>query len=203
MLFMGKIAIAEEALLPNNYSGWRGGIGIVGGFAALEIPDVTELGYEIFWAVMKIYVLRKTLDIAVFRNWNSIIEINLKDSRGHYDYSQLLIKMRLHAAPFDAWAERYYGMKGLSRYARILYKLGGSYGDIYGSMDLSSENDLVKAIISKQLNFFKSNGLMRGGIGLDNAASVPRPFLEALQKSFHERGLGIAANGCPTHIFRI
>ena len=37
----------------------------------------------------------------------------------------------------------------------------------------------------------------QGGIGLDNAGKVPREFLETLTRRLNERGLGIAANGCP------
>ena len=98
---------------------------------------------------------------------------------------------------FDAWMERTYGVKGLSKYAKVRYNPQGAYGDVYGSMDLSSENELVKAVIAKYLQDFEKQGISHGGIGLDNAGRVPRQFLETLARRLNARGLGIAANGCP------
>ncbi|MCY2992219.1 MAG: hypothetical protein NTY19_30705 [Planctomycetota bacterium] len=72
-----------------------------------------------------------------------------------------------------------------------------AYGDVYGSMDLSSENELVQAVIARYLQGFDKDGITHGGIGLDNAGKVPRDFLEALARRLNARGLGIAANGCP------
>jgi hypothetical protein len=64
-------------------------------------------------------------------------------------------------------------------------------------MDLSSENPLVKAVIDKFLLDFRKAGILRGGIGLDNAGKVPQEFLEILARRMKGNGLGIAANGCP------
>jgi hypothetical protein len=64
-------------------------------------------------------------------------------------------------------------------------------------MDLSTENDLVKAVIAGYMKGFDRDGIAHGGIGLDNAGNVPREFLEALARRLNARGLGIAANGCP------
>ena len=77
--------------------------------------------------------------------------------------------------------ERPYGVKGLSKYATVRYNPEGAYGDVYGSMDLSSENDLVKAVIAGYMQGFDKDGITHGGIGLDNAGKVPREFLEALR----------------------
>ena len=93
--------------------------------------------------------------------------------------------------------EHAYGVKGLSKYAEVRYNPKGAYGDVYGSMDLSSENDLVKAVIASYMRQFDEDGITRGGIGLDNAGKVPREFLETLARRLNARGLGIAANGCP------
>ncbi len=98
---------------------------------------------------------------------------------------------------FDAWMEHVYGVQGLSKYASVHYNPKGAYGDVYGSMDLSSENDLVKAVIAKYMRGFDKDGITHGGIGLDNAGKVPREFLETLARRLNARGLGIAANGCP------
>ena len=67
---------------------------------------------------------------------------------------------------------------GLSKYASVHYNPKGAYGDVYGSMDLSSENDLVKAVIARYMQRFDKEGITHGGIGLDNAGPraprVPR-----------------------------
>ena len=64
-------------------------------------------------------------------------------------------------------------------------------------MDLSSENDLVKAVIARYMQGFDKDGITHGGIGLDNAGKCPGSSCEALARRLNARGLGIAANGCP------
>jgi hypothetical protein len=194
VLGMGSSAIAEPASAPRDFSGWRGGIGITFGTPSRDIADVTEMGYEIVWGGEDPRAI-KALGISVFRYWNSIVETSLKGSG--YDFSQMPDKDEAAKLAFDAWMERAYGVKGLSKYANVRYDPKGAYGDVYGSMDLSSENDLVKAVIAGYMHGFEKDGIADGGIGLDNAGRVPREFLEALARRLNERGLGIAANGCP------
>ena len=189
-------AEADHRAQPPSHSGWRGGIGITFGAPSREIADVTELGYEIVWGGGEVQAA-KALDVAVFSYWNSVVETSLKDPGGRYDFSRMADKNEAARLAFDAWTERSYGVKGLSRYASVRYRPDAPYGDVYGSMDLSSENDLVKAVIAKYLKWFDDHGIRQGGIGLDNAGKVPRAFLEALQRQLRARGLGIAANGCP------
>jgi len=194
MLGAAGEAVAEPASDARDFSGWRGGIGITFGTPSRDIPDVTELGYEIVWGGEDPRAI-KTLGIDVFRYWNSIVETSLKGSG--YDFNQMPNKDEAAKLAFDAWMERAYGVKGLSQYAAVRYHPKGAYGDVYGSMDLSSENDLVKAVIAKYMQGFDKDGIVHGGIGLDNAGKVPREFLEALARRLNARGLGIAANGCP------
>ena len=194
MIGMGSSAMAEPASAPRGFSGWRGGIGITFGTPSRDIADVTEMGYEIVWGGEDPRAI-KTLGVSVFRYWNSIVETSLKGSG--YDFSQMPDKDEAAKLAFDAWMERAYGVKGLSRYANVRYNPKGAYGDVYGSMDLSSENDLVKAVIARYMRGFDKDGITHGGIGLDNAGRVPREFLEALARRLNARGLGIAANGCP------
>ncbi|NUQ64957.1 MAG: hypothetical protein HUU20_21040 [Pirellulales bacterium] len=194
MLGMGGSATAEPALAPRDFSGWRGGIGITFGTPSRDIADVTEMGYEIVWGGEDPRAVR-ALGISAFRYWNSIVETSLKGSG--YDFSQIPDKEEAARLAFDAWMERSYGVKGLSKYADVRYHPQGAYGDVYGSMDLSAENDLVKAVIAGYMQGFEKDGITRGGIGLDNAGKVPREFLEALARRLNARGLGIAANGCP------
>ncbi len=185
---------AEPASALRDFSGWRGGIGITFGTPSRDLADVTEMGYEIVWGGEDRRAV-KALGVSVFRYWNSIVETSLKGSG--YDFSQMADKEEAARLAFDAWMERSYGVKGLSKYADVRYYPQGSYGDVYGSMDLSSENDLVKAVMAGYLRGFERDGITRGGIGLDNAGKVPREFLEALTRQLNARGLGIAANGCP------
>ena len=194
MLGMGSSAMAEPASAPRDFSGWRGGIGITFGTPSRDIADVTEMGYEIVWGGEDPRAI-KALGISVFRYWNSIVETSLKGSG--YDFSRMPDKDEAAKLAFDAWMERAYGVKGLSKYANVRYNPKGAYGDVYGSMDLSSENDLVKAVIARYMQGFDKDGITHGGIGLDNAGKVPREFLEALARRLNARGLGIAANGCP------
>ena len=194
MLGMGGSAMAEPASAPRDFSGWRGGIGITFGTPSRDIADVTEMGYEIVWGGEDPRAI-KALGVSVFRYWNSIVETSLKGSG--YDFSQMPDKDEAAKLAFDAWMERAYGVKGLSKYANVRYNPKGAYGDVYGSMDLSSENDLVKAVIARYMQGFDKDGITHGGIGLDNAGKVPREFLEALARRLNARGLGIAANGCP------
>ena len=185
---------AEPASPPRDFSGWHGGIGITFGTPSRDIADVTEMGYEIVWGGEDPRAIR-ALGISTFRYWNSIVETSLKGTG--YDFSQLPDKDEAAKLAFDAWMERSYGVKGLSKYASVRYNPKGAYGDVYGSMDLTSENDLVKAVIAKYMAGFDKEGITHGGIGLDNAGKVPRDFLESLARQLNARGLGIAANGCP------
>jgi hypothetical protein len=194
VLGTGSPAIAGPASAPRDFSGWRGGIGITFGTPSRDIADVTEMGYEIVWGGDDPRAA-KSLGISVFRYWNSIVETSLKGPG--YDFSPMSDKDEAAKLAFDAWMERAYGVKGLSRYANVRYNPKGAYGDVYGSMDLSTENDLVKAVIAAYLKGFDRDGITHGGIGLDNAGKVPREFLEALARRLNARGLGIAANGCP------
>jgi hypothetical protein len=187
-------ASAEPASALRSYSGWRGGIGIAFGTPSRDIADVTEMGYEIVRGGDDPRAI-KALGISVFRYWNSIVETSLKGPG--YDFSQMADKDEAAKMAFDAWMERIYGVKGLSKYAKVCHDPKGAYGDVYGSMDLSSENELVKAVIAAYLQGFEKDGIAHGGIGLDNAGRVPREFLEALARRLNARGLGIAANGCP------
>lgn len=187
-------AMAEPASALRDFSGWRGGIGITFGTPSRDIADVTEMGYEIVWGGEDPRAV-KALGVSVFRYWNSIVETSLKGSG--YDFSQMADKEEAARLAFDAWMARVYGVKGLSKYANVRYHPKGAYGDVYGSMDLSSENELVKAVIAKYVQGFEKDGIVHGGIGLDNAGKVPREFLEALARRLNARGLGIAANGCP------
>ncbi len=194
MLGMQGSAMAEPASAPRDFSGWRGGIGITFGRPSRDIADVTEMGYEIVWGSEDPRAV-KALGVSVFRYWNSIVETSLKGSG--YDFSQMPDKDEAAKLAFDAWMERAYGVKGLSKYANVRYNPKGAYGDVYGSMDLSSENDLVKAVIARYMQGFDRDGITHGGIGLDNAGKVPQEFLEALVRRLNARGLGVAANGCP------
>ena len=194
MLGAGSPALAEPGSAPRDFSGWRGGIGITFGTPSRDIADVTEMGYEIVWGGEDRRAA-KALGVSVFRYWNSIVETSLKGSG--YDFSQMPDKDEAARLAFDAWMERAYGVKGLSKYAKVRYFPKGAYGDVYGSMDLSSENELVKAVIAKYMQGFDKDGITHGGIGLDNAGKVPQEFLEALCRQLNARGLGIAANGCP------
>jgi hypothetical protein len=194
MFGLGNSVRADPASAPRDFSGWRGGIGITFGRPAHDIADVTEMGYEIVWGSEDPRAI-KALGISVFRYWNSIVETSLKGAG--YDFSQMTDKDEAAKLAFDSWMERLYGVKGLSKYALVRYHPKGAYGDVYGSMDLSSENDLVKAVIARYMKGFDKDGITRGGIGLDNAGKVPREFLEALARRLNDRGLGIAANGCP------
>ena len=194
LIGMGSSVAEEPVSAARDFSGWRGGIGITFGTPSRDIADVTEMGYEIAWGSEDPRTI-KALGISVFRYWNSIVETSLKGSG--YDFSELPDKDEAAKLAFDAWMERVYGVKGLSKFASVRYNPKGSYGDVYGSMDLSSENDLVKAVIAKYMQGFDKDGITRGGIGLDNAGKVPREFLETLARRLNARGLGIAANGCP------
>ena len=197
LMGVGELSLADQIVSGSNYSGWRGGIGIAFGEPAHIIPDVTELGYEILWGIMDRnlpYV--RALDIAGFRYWNGIVEISLK-REGKYDFSEMKDKDEAARLAFDAWAELEFGVKGLSKYARIKYDPKKPYGDVYGVMDLSSENPLITAIINTYLGWLSEKGIRYGGIALDNAGKLPQKFLEVLSREFHKRGFGIATNSCP------
>ena len=184
-----------------GYAGWRGGIGVAFGQPAANIPDITELGLNIVWggedpqrAAM--------LDIAVFHYWNSVVEISLKDPEGRYDFSQTDDKGEASKLAFDKFSELRYGISGLSKYANVKYSPDGAYGDVYGEMDLSSNNPLVKAVVSSRLESLTESGQKHGGIAMDNAGKVPGSFLEYLQNALHPEGFGIATNGGSEHLYR-
>lgn len=198
-LAAAALLVLSATSYASDFSGWRGGIGITFGTPSRDIRDVTELGYEIVWGSEELRAIH-ALEISFFRYWNSIVETSLKGNG--YDFSQLPDKEAAAKLAFDAWMERTYGVKGLSQYATVRYKPDGAYGDVYGSMDLSSENDLVRAVVAKYLGGFEKDGIRHGGIGLDNAGKVPQKFLETLAGRLNERGLGIAANGCPDEYLR-
>ncbi len=194
ILAVGSSVLAEPASGPRDLSGWCGGIGIAFGMPSRDIADVTEMGYEIVWGSEDPRAI-ELLGVSVFRYWNSIVETSLKGSG--YDFSGMADKDEAAKLAFDAWMQRVYGVKGLSKYAKVRYNPKGAYGDVAGSMDLSSENELVKAVIARYLQGFDKDGITHGGIGLDNAGKVPQEFLETLARRLNARGLGIAANGCP------
>ena len=195
------LCLHMEVLMAESHPVWRGGIGITFGEPTRKIPDITELGYEIIWGDEHLPCV-KALGLAVFRYWNSIVETSLKDPGGKYDFSEMGDKRKAAELAFDAWAELQYGVKGLSKYAKVRHNPGGAYGDVFGSMDLSSKNPLVKAVIRTYLNWFKENGVTSGGIALDNAGRVPEPFLKSLKRELNALGLGIATNGCPDRYLR-
>jgi len=195
--------VNETNNFPINYrhAGWRGGIGVAFGQPAANIPDITELGLDIVWggedpqrAAM--------LDIAVFHYWNSVVEISLKDPGGRFDFSQMDDKDQAAKLAFDKFSELRYGISGLSQYANVAYSPGGAYGDVYGEMDLSSNNPLVKAVLSSRLKSLTESGQKHGGIALDNAGKVSGSFLEYLQNTLHPEGFGIATNGGSEHLYR-
>lgn len=195
-------SLADTASGAGNFSGWRGGIGIAFGQAGRRIPDVSELGYEISWGEESSLCAR-TMDIAVFRYYDSVVGgIYLKDRNGRYDFSQMEDKEAAARMAFDKWAELRLGAKGLSKYANIQYSQDRGYGEVTGTLDLSSENPLVVATIDTYLKWFDTQKIKHGGIALDNATKVPEAFLQALDRRFHEKGLGIAANGCPPQLVR-
>lgn len=193
----------EIGLFPIDYkySGWRGGIGVAFGQPTLNIPDITELGVEIVWGGED---AKRTsmLDIAVFDYWNSVVEISIKDPEGRYDFSHIEDKEKAAVMAFDKYAELQYGASGLSKYAKVKYIPDGAYGDVYGEMDLSSINPLVKAVVSSKLERLTKSGNKYGGMALDNAGKVPEIFLEYLQNSLHPAGFGIFTNGGPSHLYR-
>jgi len=182
-------------------SGWRGGIGIAFGQPATKIPDITELGLAIVWGYED---SRRAafLDLAVFRYWGCTVELCLKDREGRYDFSRMEDKDEAARLAFDKSAELQYGVKGLSKYASVKYSPGAPYGDVYGTMDISSDNPLVKAVISTYVKWFTESGVKRGGVALDNAGKVPEALLNAFRKSLAKEGLGIATNGCPESLYK-
>lgn len=195
--------VNETNNFPANYSyaGWRGGIGVAFGQPAANIPDITELGLNIVWGGEDSQ-RAAMLDIAVFHYWNSVVEISLKDPEGRYDFSQMANKGEASKLAFDKFSELRYGIPGLSKYANVKYSQGGAYGDVYGEMDLSSNNPLVKAVVSSRLESLIGSGQKHGGIAMDNAGKVPGPFLEYLQNALHPKGFGIATNGGSEHLYR-
>jgi hypothetical protein len=193
--------MSDANVREGEYSGWRGGIGIAFGSPSRWIPDVMELGYEISWGVEDFPgEVSSLLGVAVYRYWNSIVEVTLKDPQGTYDFSRLADKEHAAVLAFDAWAEAQLGVKGLSRHATVTHRPEGSYGDVMGTMDYSSPNPLVDGLVATYLRWFSENGVATGGIALDNAGKVPRSFVETLRRTFTERGLGIATNGCPDEL---
>jgi len=197
------LAASEKAgrftnIQGSGFSGWRGGTGIAFGSPGTKIPDVTELGYEVCWGSEEPKVC-SVLNIAMFAYWNSIVEMGLtyKSSKASYDFSAMADKDEAARLAFDAWAEVSYGAKGLSKYASVRYFPQGTYGDVIGKMDLSSENPLTLAVIETQLKRFTSNKLTNGGIGIDNLSTVPGNFIGLLKSRLNPHGLGIAVNSFP------
>ncbi len=197
------VAVNGTNNFPANYhyAGWRGGIGVAFGQPAANIPDITELGLNIVWggedprrAAM--------LDIAVFHYWNSVVEISMKDPGGRFDFRQMEDKGQAAKLAFDKFSELHYGISGLSKYANVKYHPRGAYGDVYGEMDLSTNNPLVKTVVSSRLESLTGSGQKHGGIAMDNAGKVPGSFLEYLQNTLHPEGFGIATNGGPEHLYR-
>jgi len=211
-LWGGEPVKTTEPIKVNNtdnfptdykYAGWRGGIGIASFEPATVIPDVTELGLDIIWGGEN--PLRASiLDIAVFHYWNSIVEISLKDPGDEYDFSKMNNKDQAAKLAFDKYAELRYGVPGLSEYAEVKYSPGSSYGDVVGKMDLSSNNPLVKAVVSYYLALLTGSGIKYGGVALDNADKVPESFLDYFFNTFHPKGYGIATNtaGTPEQLYR-
>lgn len=156
--------------LQADFSGWRGGIGIALGTPSRNIPDISEMGYEISLGGDDLHAV-KAMDISVFRYWNSVVETSLKGAG--YDFSNMSDKDEEARLAFDAWMQRNYGIKGLSKYVNFHYHPEGEYGDVYGSMDLTSENELVNAELNRYIQGFKKDGIKHGGIGIDNAGKVP------------------------------
>ncbi|NQU12337.1 hypothetical protein HQ590_16190 [bacterium] len=186
---------------PADLAGWRGGIGIAFGEPSHRIPDVLELGYEIAWGVEKEpAAVVSTLDLAMFRYWNSVVEISLKDPDGRYDFSDRPDKQQAAERAFDAWAEQFLGVPGLSRCAQVEHRPQGAYGDVGGTLDYAADNPLVAGLIESYLKWFADNGVRRGGIALDNAGKIPAEFLDKLRQRFGRAGLGIATNGCPEEL---
>ncbi len=200
---MKPVAKSETDNFPVEYrcAGWRGGIGVAFGQPATNIPDVTELGLDMVWGGEDPQ-RASMLDIAVFRYWNSVVEISLKDPGGKFDFSQMNNKDQAAKLAFDKFAESRYGVQGLSEYAKVKYSPGSPYGDVYGTMDLSSNNPLVKAVVYSRLESLKGSGLKHGGVALDNAGKVPESFLEYFHDVLHPQGFGIATNGAPEHLYR-
>lgn len=184
-----------------KYSGWRGGIGVAFGQPVLTIPDITELGLDIIWG-SEDPKRAAMLDIAVFDYWNSVVEISLKDPNGRYDFSQMEDKDKAAILAFDKFCELQYDEKGLSKYADVKYKPDGAYGDVYGEMDLSSINPLAKAVVSNRVESLMKSGKKHGGIAMDNAGKLPKPFLEYLQKNLHQNGFGIFTNGGSDELYK-
>jgi len=182
-----------------GFSAWRGGIGITFGQPSRRIPDVTEFGYEIVWGAEDPRAV-KALDIATFRYINMIVEISLKGEG--YDFSDMADKDAAATLAFDAWAERQYGEKGLSKHATVRY-VGAekSYGDVYGVCNMASDNALVRAIIGAYLRELEREGIRYGGIALDNAGKVPLAFVQRVHREFAQRGYDIASNGAPEELF--
>ena len=188
----------SEDIAGAGFSGWRGGIGIAFGAPGAVIPDVTELGYEVYWGSEPPKVC-SALDLAMFGYWNSVIEMGLSytSPKTNYNFSAMADKDEAARLAFDAWAEISYGVKGLSQYATVRYFPQGTYGDVLGKMDLSSENPLTLAVIDTQVKRFTDNKLRRGGIGIDNLSAIPGGFIALLRSRLNPHGLGIAVNSFP------
>ncbi|MDK1032774.1 MAG: hypothetical protein QGD94_12255, partial [Planctomycetia bacterium] len=76
-----------------------------------------------------------------------------------------------------------------------------AYGDVYGTMDISSANPLVEAVTSNYVKWFTDSGVKHGGVALDNAGNVPDAFLKSFREVLRAEGLGIATNGCPEALY--
>jgi len=197
------VVISETNNFPTDfrYAGWRGGIGVAFGQPATNIPDITELGVDMVWGGEN-FQRASMLDIAAFNYWNSVVEMSLKDPGGRYDFSQMDDKDRAAKLAFDKFSELRYGIPGLSKYAEVKYSPDSPYGDVYGTMDLSSNNTLVQAMVSSYLKSLTESGVKHGGVALDNAGKVPESFLKYFRNALHPKGFGIATNGGPEHLYR-
>ena len=206
VILVAVVLPAFGASTPSpDHSGWRGGIGLACENPSDYIENVSELGYDLCWTWDNPRVIRG-LDIALFKYWNGVIETNLngKDSasgtEGTWDYGALADKNEAARFACDALFENLYGVKGLSAYAKIIYR-PDAYYKVGGRMDLSSENPLVKAIESTYLNWFQTHKIAHGGIALDNAARLPKEYLESLRRCLTAHNYGVATNGARDELF--
>ena len=188
-------AYSQESALKDW---WQGGIGITFGNPAAIIPDITELGYEIKWGGGA-YLRNKALKEKNLKYWNGIIEIYLKDKKRGYNFEHIKDKRKASKYAFNAWAKYEYREDNLAEYATVCHKPNGNYGDVSGSMDLSSPNPLVKAILKSFDNFFKKNKAYRG-IAIDNALKIPASFLKQLHKVTKENNCVISVNTIPQNL---
>lgn len=185
--------------LPTNCSGWRGGIGIAFSAPAARMADITELGVDICWGSQtqrQDHRWGPMAGAAQYYYFGCTVQLSLKDRDGRFDFSDWPDKDAAARAAVDAWLAVTFGAKGLSGYVKSAYR-PNSYGDVEGTYDLSAVNDLARTIVRQYLARFEDGGIRYGGVALDNAGRIPEPFLRYLSDCLHEKGFGVAANGCP------